>query len=99
MLLQCGERKKMTSHKSFSSEELSQKSSANLSWCSFEVDYTRLTFIFRNVSFKQYLGTSLVVQWIRLCVPNAGGSGLIPAQGTRLPHAATKSSHATKDLM
>ena len=29
--------------------------------------------------------TSLVVQWLRLCAPNAGGPGLIPGQGTR-PH-------------
>ena len=28
-------------------------------------------------------GTSLVVQWLRLCAPNAGGPGLIPGQGTR----------------
>ena len=42
------------------------------------------------------LGTSLVVQWVRLCAPNAGGPGLIPGQGTRSHmHAATKSSHAT----
>ena len=28
-------------------------------------------------------GTSLVVQWLKLCTPNAGGPGLIPCQGTR----------------
>ena len=28
------------------------------------------------------LGTSLVVQWLRLCVPSAGAAGLIPGQGT-----------------
>ena len=28
-------------------------------------------------------GTSLVVQWLRLCTPNAGHPGLIPGQGTR----------------
>ena len=28
-------------------------------------------------------GTSLVVQWLRLRVPNAGGPGLISGQGTR----------------
>ena len=28
-------------------------------------------------------GTSLVVQWLRLQAPNAGGLGLIPGQGTR----------------
>ena len=44
-------------------------------------------------------GTSLVVQWLRLHAPNAGGLGSIPGQGTRFHmHAATKSSHAsTKD--
>ena len=30
-------------------------------------------------------GTSLVVQWLKLCTPNAGGPGSIPGQGTR-PH-------------
>ena len=29
------------------------------------------------------LGTSLVVQWLRLPALNAGGPGLIPGQGTR----------------
>ena len=29
------------------------------------------------------LGTSLVVQWLRLCALNAGGLGSIPGQGTR----------------
>ena len=42
------------------------------------------------------IGTSLVVQWLRLHAPNAGGRGSNPAQGTRSHmHAATKSSHAT----
>ena len=49
-------------------------------------------------------GTSLVVRWLRLRSPNAGGQGLIPSQGTRshmpqltvcmsqlkIPHTATK---------
>ena len=46
-------------------------------------------------------GTSLVVQWLRLHAPNAGGPGSIPSQGTgshmlqlRIPHVATKISHA-----
>ena len=29
------------------------------------------------------LGTPLVVQWVRLRAPNAGGLGLIPGLGTR----------------
>ena len=32
-------------------------------------------------------GTSLVVQWLRLCVSNAGGLGSIPGGGTKIPHA------------
>ena len=28
-------------------------------------------------------GTSMVVQWLRLCAPDAGGPGLISGQGTR----------------
>ena len=53
-------------------------------------------------------GTSLVVQWLRLHAPNAGGPGSIPGQGTRshmlqlsvpvqqlkMPHAATKTARA-----
>ena len=30
--------------------------------------------------------TSLVVQWLRLCTSTAGGEGLIPGQGTKIPH-------------
>ena len=33
-------------------------------------------------------GTSLAVQWLRLCASQAGGVGLIPGQGTEIPHAA-----------
>ena len=50
------------------------------------------------------LGTSLVVQWLRLRAPNAGGPGLSPGQVTKsrmpqlrahmlqlnIPHVATK---------
>ena len=45
------------------------------------------------------LGTSLMVQWLRLCAPNAGGPGLIPSQGTKIPQAETQSlCAATKTL-
>ena len=41
------------------------------------------------------IGTSLVVQWVRLCAPNAGGLGSIPGWGTRSHmHAEAKSSRA-----
>ena len=33
-------------------------------------------------------GTSLAVQWLRLCTPNADDVGSIPGQGTMIPHAA-----------
>ena len=36
---------------------------------------------------RENLGTSLVVQWLRLHAPNAGGTGLIPCRGTKIPHA------------
>ena len=42
------------------------------------------------------MGTSLVVQWMRLHAPNAGGLSLIPGGGTRShTHATTKSPYAT----
>lgn len=47
-------------------------------------------------------GTSLMVQWLRLCAPNAGGLGSIPGEGIRshtpqleIPNAATKILTAT----
>ena len=36
---------------------------------------------------NQLVGTSLVVQWLRLCAPNAGDTGLNPDGGTKIPHA------------
>jgi len=29
-------------------------------------------------------GISLVDQWLRLCAPNAGGTGAIPGRGTKI---------------
>ena len=40
--------------------------------------------------------TSLAVQRLRLCVSTAGGVGLIPGQGTKIPHAAQCSQSKTK---
>ena len=38
--------------------------------------------------FKEVIkGTSLVVQWLRLCTFRAGDEGSIPGQGTRVLHA------------
>ena len=33
------------------------------------------------------IGTSLVVQWLRLCASSARDVGLIPGWGTKIPHA------------
>ena len=33
------------------------------------------------------MGTSLVVQWLRLFTSTAGGAGLVPGWGTKIPHA------------
>ena len=37
---------------------------------------------------KKEKGNSLVVLWLRLCASTAGGTGSIPGQGTKIPHAA-----------
>ena len=41
-------------------------------------------------------GTSLVVQWLRLCTPSAGGMGSIPGQRTKIPHAMQHSQKKKK---
>lgn len=53
------------------------------------------------LSIRQVRGTSLVVQWLRLCAPSAGDPGLIPGQGSRfhmpqlkIPNIATKTPHS-----
>ena len=33
------------------------------------------------------MGTSLAVQWLRLCASTAGATGLILGRGTKIPHA------------
>ena len=40
-----------------------------------------------KVADKTHIETSLAVQWLRL-PSNAGGTGLIPDQGTKIPHAS-----------
>ena len=42
--------------------------------------------------------TSLVVQWLRFCAPNAGGPGLIPGHGTRPCMSQLKTLHAAKNI-
>ena len=50
----------------------------------------------RGCTFKSLgHGTSLVVQWLRLCTSNARGSGLIPRQGTRSQMLQQMNPYAT----
>ena len=41
-----------------------------------------------------FIRTSLVVQWLRLCAPNAGDAGSIPGQGTRSHKPQLRASQA-----
>ena len=43
-------------------------------------------------------GTSLVVQWLGHHASNAGGTDLIPGQGTRIPHATVGLSQKVKNI-
>ena len=48
-----------------------------------------------RIPLKQTIGTSLVVQRLRLCACTAGGKGLISGWGTKIPHAWPKKPHQT----
>ena len=45
------------------------------------------------------LGTSLAVQWLRPCASTAGGTGLIPGRGTRIPCTAPHGQKKEKKLV
>ena len=44
-------------------------------------------------------GPSLVVQWLRICASTAGGMGLIPDLGSKIPHALQCSQKKKKDMV
>ena len=46
-----------------------------------------------NFIKKLIRGTFLVVQWLRLCVPSAGGLGSNSGQKTKIPQAASHSQN------
>ena len=52
----------------------------------------------REIEFKLMTGTSLAVQWLRLCTSNAGGKGSVPSQGTEIPHAVWRGKKKKKSL-
>ena len=47
---------------------------------------------------NMYSENFLVVQWLRLHVSNAGGVGLIPVWGTKVPHAGMPTCDAAKHV-
>ena len=47
-----------------------------------------LVLFFKCNTFKSFLGISLPVQWLRLCLPMEGGVGLILCQGVKIPHTS-----------
>ena len=53
----------------------------NVNWCSY---YGKQ---YGSSLKKLKIGDFLTVQWLRLRASTAGGAGLIPGQGTKIPHA------------
>ena len=52
---------------------------------------SRLSMTEENNLIKNLIyGTCPVVQWLRLWTLNAEGEGLIPGQGTKMPHGMGK---------
>ena len=50
-----------------------------------------------SLDLKSYFrGTSLVIQWLRLCASNAGAMGLIPGRGAKISHAVWPKNKQTK---
>ena len=45
---------------------------------------------------SNYTGTSLAVQWLRLCVSTAGGVGSTPGRGTKISHAGQRDQKKKK---
>ena len=60
-----------------------------------------LNIYFKNVKLAEHqkseTGTSLVVQWLRLCAPNAGGLGSVPVRELD-PVCATKDLVQSKQI-
>ena len=51
----------------------------------------------KGARWKEHIaGTSLVAQWLRLHTASAGGAGLIPDQGSTIPHATQHSQKIKK---
>ena len=62
-------------------------------WATREAPTSEDTETKKRCCAKVQPGTTLVVQWLRLHTPNAGGPSLIPDQGPRSHMPQLKSSH------
>ena len=52
------------------------------------IGWQRVGHNWSDLAHTHSSGTSLVVQWLRLCTFNAEDLSSIPGQGTKIPHAA-----------
>ena len=66
----------------YASECVEQRN--NRIWAVFGFFFNQTFFFYYKLKYRHR--TSLVVQWLRLFASNAGGTGLIPDQGTKIPH-------------
>ena len=48
---------------------------------------------------KRTLETSVLVQWLRLLASTAGDTGLIPGQGTKIPHGLQQKKKKKSDRL
>ena len=58
-----------------------------MSFCMFL--FWTLAYMFDKVKTWCIVGTSLVVQWLRLHALNAGGIGSVPGWGTKILHTTS----------
>ena len=65
--------------------------SSTVNFLPFSSNFILAWFTAHVVAFASFLksidGTSLVVQWLRLCISTTVGLGLIPGQGTKILQA------------
>ena len=54
------------------------------------------TFFSLKLSKPSNLGTLQVVQWFKLCF-HCGGTGLIPGEGTKIPHCRKQNNNSNKN--
>ena len=55
-------------------------------WCVYTHTPTH-KWNYSGIKRMKFGGISLAVQWLRLHASNAGGTGLLPGQETKIPHA------------